>query len=304
MENLTKELLSLFYDCFPYTVRDEGTAARLLGDPQNVVLEHRENGILIGALVLHKNNVLMLAVAEEFRGRGIGGKLLAEAERITADKGYDEISVGVGEDYLTPGVPTGKQVYAEKLRIEAIYPGADDQAAKFFAKRGYYHAEDNANIFDMRLAWDEYRKPPIVIGESYQRVRYRFASKQDKEAIRLCTDDAEPPFTKYYMNDYLYADQNQHVLLAEAGEEVVGVLMVQEECEAKGLGSVGCTAVKTAYRGRGIATMMVMLGTGYLKERGMESAYLGYTYSALDKLYGASGYRICIYYFMAHKKLK
>lgn len=47
---------------------------------------------------------------------------------------------------------------------------------------------------------------------------------------------------------------------------------------------------------------MVTIGTKYLKDSGMKEAYLGYTYSGLDHMYGYAGYKICIYYMMAKKK--
>lgn len=46
---------------------------------------------------------------------------------------------------------------------------------------------------------------------------------------------------------------------------------------------------------------MVTVGTKYLKDAGMKEAYLGYTYSGLDRMYGYAGYKICIYYMMAKK---
>jgi len=48
---------------------------------------------------------------------------------------------------------------------------------------------------------------------------------------------------------------------------------------------------------------MVTIGTKYLKDAGMKEAYLGYTYSGLDHMYGYAGYKICIYYMMAKRML-
>ena len=75
------------------------------------------------------------------------------------------------------------------------------------------------------------------------------------------------------------------------------------EAEEKGLGSIGCTVVKRSFQGRHIAVNLVILGTKYLKEAGMKEAYLGYTYTGLDRLYGYAGYKICVYYMMAKKNL-
>lgn len=35
----------------------------------------------------------------------------------------------------------------------------------------------------------------------------------------------------------------------------------------------------------------------------LKEAYLGYTYSGLDHMYGYAGYKICVYYNMAFKRL-
>lgn len=86
-------------------------------------------------------------------------------------------------------------------------------------------------------------------------------------------------------------------------DEVVGTLIISAETEGKGLGSVGCTTVKRAYQGKHIAVNLVVLGTKYLRDIGLKEAFLGYTYSGLEHLYGYAGYEICIYYMMAKKRL-
>lgn len=74
--------------------------------------------------------------------------------------------------------------------------------------------------------------------------------------------------------------------------------------DAKGrVGSLGCTAVSSAFRGKHIAVNLVIIGTRYLKDSGMQEAYLGYIYSGLEHLYGYAGYKICVCYMMAVKKL-
>ena len=84
----------------------------------------------------------------------------------------------------------------------------------------------------------------------------------------------------------------------------LGTLIVSIETEGKDLGSVGCTCVSFSETHQGIGTNMVRLGTKYLKDIGLQNACLSYTYTGLDKLYGASGYEISTYYFMGEKKLK
>lgn len=301
----TEELICLFRENFPFIVRAEGTVQKILENPENRVLFRRDDtGKMIAASVIHKNTVLMLCVDAAYRKRGIGTELLDETERLIKEAGYDEMTVGVGEDYLMPGVPTGVMPSPQALRPAHIYEGANDEAAAFFRKRGYTHAWGEGNCFDMRVPMDEL--PPIEgsIGDTISGVTYRWAEAADMEAVCACTDDAYDDFTVYYKNTNLYCPgSRERVLIAETDGLVCGTLIVQAEGEAEGLGSVGCTTVRTAYQGRHIAANMVCLGTKYLKEIGLENAYLGYTYSGLDKLYGYSGYRICIYYLMAEKKL-
>ena len=117
--------------------------------------------------------------------------------------------------------------------------------------------------------------------------------------------DAFEEFAQYYRDEALYgADDRRRVLIALRDGAVLGALIVSVGVECASVGSVGCTAVRTACRNRGIASNLVILGTAHLKAAGMERAFLGYTYSGLDKLYGRAGYKICCYYFMAGKALR
>jgi hypothetical protein len=219
------------------------------------------------------------------------------------EAGYDEVIVGVGYDYLMPGVPTSKR-YVDAVN-ERLYKGIDTSASDFFERRGYSHSWD-CNCFDMRFPLEEFAKEEHSVGDTVDGICYRFATEADAEAIYACTDDAYEEFTQYYKNEALYrgeGNQNPKVLIATDGKDVVGTLIVSLETEGKGIGSVGCTTVRTSHQGRHIGVNMVIIGTKYLKDAGMREAYLGYTYSGLDHMYGYAGYKICIYYMMAKKQL-
>ncbi len=122
-----------------------------------------------------------------------------------------------------------------------------------------------------------------------------------------CVEDAYPEFTEYYRDWEPYRKDNASRILTardmRQNGTICGCLFVDKETEGAGIGSIGCTSVAHAWRGQGVAGNMVMLGTKYLKEIGMKEAFLSYTYSGLEKLYGRAGYRICVYYFMAQKNL-
>lgn len=328
-KSVNEELFEIFIRNFPFVVREKGTVQGILNHKDNVVIVERDkNNRLIGAAVVNKNTILMLCVDKEYRRKGIGSRLLKEAENLVWQAGFDKINVGNGFDYLAPGVPTSKR-YTE-AENEKLYPGLNEESSSFFERRGYLHSWD-CNCFDMRFPlceWKEkvpYIKDDVFIfapedkykenntlqkNESYieknsSEIVYRFAEKSDKKAVLTCADNAYPEFTQYYRDDALYQKENQaRVLAAFCGSQVVGILITGVEDREKSLGSIGCMAVHPAWRGRHIAVNLVLAGTKYLKEIGFREAYLSYTYSGLDHMYGYAGYKICVYFMMAVKTKK
>ncbi|MBQ4120561.1 MAG: GNAT family N-acetyltransferase [Clostridia bacterium] len=70
------------------------------------------------------------------------------------------------------------------------------------------------------------------------------------------------------------------------------------------MGLLGCLAVLQAHRGQGIATRLVRYATEYLARTGAKFAFVGYTYSGMERLYGKCGYKISSYYLMGKKTLQ
>lgn len=299
------ELYSLFRRCLPGAVRAEDTARAILADEQNTVLERRDaEGALVAASVMHGDVIYMLCVDEHMRGRGIGSELLAESENVMRGRGFDSVRVGAGDEYLVPGVPVRTPPHDEALPLR-LDAWLNDDARRFFEKRGYVHDWGECNCFDMRMELKELPCDAPAVGEERAGILCRWAREEDMPAACACTDDAEPSFTRYYADKTLYVPGNpSRALVAECEGGVRGVLIVSRETEGKGLGSVGCTAVANAWQGRGIASRMVLTGTRSLRDSGLEQGFLGYTYSGLERLYGRSGYRVSALYFMARKALE
>lgn len=287
------EILSLFRQNLPYIVRDDETVLQIIRHPGNHIIEKRDaQGKLTAVSVINGNTILLLCVDAPHRRKGIGTALLAESEAYIRCSGYDRVTLGVGFDYLMPGVPTSRRYFPAVN--ERLDPRLDDSASRFFENRGYRHCRDH-NVFDMRFSLREFRENTAVNGA----ITYRWAVPDDRENIFRCTDDAFPEFTQWYRDEQLYLpENNERVLIAISGEEVVGTLIVSAGSEP---GTVGCTAVHPGHRGKHIAVDLVTLGTKHLRDAGCQEAYLSYTYSGLDKMYGHAGYRISIYYMMAEK---
>lgn len=294
------ELYDLFRRNFPHCVRAESVVRRLLDDGANSVLRCRdEYGKLIGAAVVQENNIMMLCVDGKYRKRGIGSGLLAEAESVIGENGYASATVGAGREYLMPGIPVNRPVIEEDSLKAFEFEGPDESALRFFQKRGYVHSWD-CNCFDMRFELENFSMPEFA----FDGLEYRWSEEKDRPGVLECVSDGFEKFVRHYDRDEIYcADSRQRVLIAADGTKISGALIVSVETEGAGIGSVGCTVVREESRGRGIASRLVAHGTVCLKQAGMRSAFLGYTYSGLDKLYGRCGYRICMYYYMARKNL-
>ena len=243
---------------------------------------------------------------KKYQNKGIGKSLLEECENTIIKNGFDKIILGVGFDYLMPGVPTSKR-YNPSVN-EKLDPLMNDIASNFFEKRGYVHSWGKYNCFDMKLKLSEFNQNEYSVGDTINDIYYRWATIDDLEKIIICADDAcqfqDEKFSKYYKNSALYNENNnQRVLVAIKDDKIVGTIIVSIETEGKDLGCVGCTCVLYKETHQKIGTNMVKLGTKYLKDIGLKNASLSYTYSGLDKLYGTSGYEISTYYFMGEKKI-
>ena len=301
------EVYEIFKRNFPYINREEKTLKEIINNKDNYLIEKRnENKELIACALINKNTILLLVVDKSYRNTGIGTELLKEAEEYIKNNNYNNIVLGVGFNYLMPGVPTSEKVsdsYNEKLVDEV-----NNIASTFFKKHGYSHSWKNVNCFDMKMSLSNFNQNDYNIGDTINGVTYRWATKDEISEIIECCDDAckyqDEKFSKYYKNELLYEDDNnQKVLVAIKNNKIVGTLIISIETEGKDLGCVGCTCVMFSETHQKIGTNLVKLGTKYLKDIGLKNASLSYTYSGLDKLYGASGYMISTYYFMGEKIL-
>ncbi|MBQ9181873.1 MAG: GNAT family N-acetyltransferase [Bacilli bacterium] len=303
-----KEYYKMFKELFPYINREEGKHFEIICNENNEFFEEKtEDGKLVGFAIVNKNTILLLIVDKSYRNQGIGTKLLDKCEQSIISKGYDKVILGVGFDYLMPGVPTSEK-YTNSCH-ENLDSLVNDNASSFFEKKGYHHSWGECNCFDMKMSLIKFVKNENSIGDIINGINYRWATINDLEGIIECSDDAcqyqDEKFSKYYRNEKLYDESNnQRVLVAVKDNKIVGTLIISIETEGKDLGCVGCTCVSFKETHQGIGTNMVRLGTKYLKDIGLNNASLSYTYTGLDKLYGDSGYEISTYYFMGEKRLK
>ncbi|MDO5436053.1 MAG: GNAT family N-acetyltransferase [Clostridia bacterium] len=303
----TEEIYTLFKTNFPYVHREPDTIRAIIGDSENTwIIRRGPDDRIISCAIIHRNTILFLFVEQAFRKQGIGTRLLEECETQIRKNGFDSVSLGAGSDYLLPGVPCIKK-YTESVH-ENLLPELNNEAADFFEKRGYVHSWGKCNCFDMCMSLTN-ADPDAAAGEGRaDDVRCRWAVPEDLEKVISCADDAcqyqEESFSRYYKNPAFYGPGKSRVLVAEKDGKIAGCLIVSFETEGEGMGSVGCTCVSSKETHKGIGTLLVRTGTSLLKTHGMSEACLSYTYSGLDKMYGAAGYEITTYYFMGKKVLR
>ena len=208
----------------------------------------------------------------------------------------------MGFDYIMPGVPSARSYY--KAENEELSQDINNIAADFFIKRGYIHS-CNCDFFDMKLDLKDFKKDGYNIGDIIEGGTYKWATEDNINSIYECTDDAYQDFTKYYTNRELYNSSSKHrVLVALCNNQAAGTLIVNSEDTGNSTGSFGCLTVRHAYQGKHIAVNLITIGTKYLKDMGFKEAFIGYTYSGLEHLYGYAGYKIWVYYMMAEKEMK
>ena len=301
------EVYEIFKRNFPYISREEKTLLEIINNENNYIIKKKnEKDELIGCAIVNRNTIILLVIDKEYRNQGIGTELLNKCEEYIKENNYKKIVLGVGFNYLMPGVPTSdKEVESYN---ENIISDVTNAASNFFKKKGYVHSWGDCNCFDMKMNLNDFNQNEYSIGDSINEVTYRWATPNDIEDIVKCCDDAcqyqDEKFSKYYINKKLYdSNSNQKVLVAVKNNKIVGTLIVSIETEGKDLGCVGCTCVMFSETHQKIGTNLVKLGTKYLKDIGLKKANLSYTYSGLDKLYGASGYMISTYYFMGEKNI-
>lgn len=301
------EIYEIFKRNFPYISRKEKTLLEIINNENNYIIKKKnDKDELIGCAIVNRNTIILLVIDKEYRNQGIGTELLNKCEEYIKENNYEKIVLGVGFNYLMPGVPTSdKEVESYN---ENIISDVTNTASNFFKKKGYVHSWGDCNCFDMKMNLNDFNQKEYSIGDTINEVTYRWAIPNDIEDIVKCCDDAcqyqDEKFSKYYINKKLYdSNSNQKVLVAVKNNKIVGTLIVSIETEGKDLGCVGCTCVMFSETHQKIGTNLVKLGTKYLKDIGLKKANLSYTYSGLDKLYGASGYMISTYYFMGEKNI-
>ena len=227
------EILEIFRRNFPYVSREERTLLGIIHHEGNVTFTRRNSeGRLIGCAIVNGNTILLLVVDKEHRNQGIGSDLLQACEETIGKDGHEKVILGVGFDYLLPGVPTSRR-FAPSVH-EHLDPLVNTEASDFFEHRGYSHSWGACNCFDMKMSLNDFCLNDDAVGDTINGISYRWATIADVKEILRCADDAcqyqDDSFSKYYDNACLYTPgHQQRVLIAIKNGKIVGTLIVSAE---------------------------------------------------------------------------
>ena len=292
-----EEYYALFLDCCPDIVVSEAHIKEALSNPDNLVLERRDQGKLIAALILRQNTILFMGVRSGYRGQGIGTQLLLEAEELVYGLGMEEIKLFGVIDQILPGVP--------------LYPGA----LEFFGKRGYYQKEEDMDFQDLFLEIDPVSYQDWKLGDRKDGMRLGWAVSSDREATVNCAGEAQQRYEEVYWHESLYqAESKVKVLIAspdgaaemhgyDPAHSVCGTLMVDMRDFTDGIGGIGFASVKPAWAGQGIAQNLVKMALAELAREGFRKAYARCVSEQAVYLYEACGFHKGHRYFRGRKAL-
>ncbi|MCL2629060.1 MAG: GNAT family N-acetyltransferase [Oscillospiraceae bacterium] len=282
-----QEIIALFQRELPEILIGEHSVGDVLSDADNHFIYRREKDRLTGVSVINKNTIYLLLVDSQFQGHGTGISLLKESENYIRAKGYNKVTLGAGDSYIMPGVPMNRNAHV------------------FFEKYGYIHSWGEEGCFDLSMPLCDFtckqNKPGNIIDGNL----YRFAQKDDIEGIVRCCSEGACGFAVHYKNDGIYKPGAKNpVFVAESNGEILAAIMAGIESEKKSVGFLGCLVTSPNHRNKGLGTNLVKLGTGYLKDSGLKTSWLSYTYTSIIGMYERIGYKVCMKYYMGEKLLK
>lgn len=216
--------------------------AGFAGEPVTTVYE--EDGALRGVIVTCGRWIRLIAVDPDYRRRGIGSALLADAEaRLIAERRL--VFAAEAGNYFTPGVPAG-----------------DATTIAFLKKHSYREFDDTQNLI-AELA-GELAVPPQV----------RRATLDDRPRV---LEFINRHFGRVWQFEADHAFRNDPVTLfiLEEDGEIAG--FSAHEANNRGLGTFGPTGVAPSMRRRGFGSLLLQASLADLHEAGFRETVIPWT---------------------------
>ena len=271
-----EKICGIFCRCYPQFKMSCERFESLLLNADTHVITYPGDTEPQGFAITEGAALRLLCVDPAFQKRGIGSRLLSEAEEYVSGQGFEKI--------LTGGV-------SSKFLI-----GADKAAAGFFEKHGFYAV---GGCDEMLLKLDSF---------TFDESRFRghicadFGRYDgDMETITKAVAKVDESWVQYF-------DAESNIYVATVEGEIASFCLVETDVsnyltDAYGrVGMPGCVGTVPEFRNRGIAIEMIARATQYLKESGMDISFIFFT--GVADWYKKLGYETFMTEVFMEKKLK
>lgn len=278
-------IYSIFSECFPQLPVGKDVFFRLLDADNCKLFMDDDSGAPAGFSAVSGNCIRLLCVRPDFRGKGIGSRLLRESEEFIARSGFDRAVLGGTDSGLFIGevVPTDLPDYASAT------------LNSFFGHRGY---RSESGCMEMKMPSESFDPNKLDIPPCLDGVSFVLADGGDMESLRCAVGAVDPEWVQYFTAE-------SPVLIAKLDGETAGFCIIDENADTvitsgeNNVGSIGCVGVVPQMRKKGIGLAMVAEAMRRLKQNGCTDVFIHYTY--LDWWYGRLGFRTFLRYSFSEK---
>jgi GNAT superfamily N-acetyltransferase len=213
--------------------------AGVAGEPVVTIAEQAGLSVVCG------KSLRILVVAREHRRQGVGGALLADAERRIAAHGLDRVVVAAeAGNYFTPGV-------------------GDVGTRSFLERGGYAPVAETDNLV---AGLDGLPAPRSEV--------VRRATAEDREPLLAFIEREFGRIWRFESTPALAADP-PNVFIAVVDGEITG--FAAHESNNRGLGTFGPTGVMRSMRGRGLGRELLLASLADLRRLGYAQAVIPWT---------------------------
>ncbi len=244
----------IFNACYPQFAMTQESFDHIFGGCDLITAEG-------GFAAVDGERIRAVCVLPECRGKGIGTRLMAQAESRIRENGHDRALLG--------GV-------SSKFLI-----GADSRAWGFFERLGYTE-KGRCDEMLLRLADFDYDSCELHGDADYGWY------EGDLATLHRAVASVEEDWVKLFGED-------ERVYVGMVNGEIASFCQVAADARVYladmhgRVGMPGCVGTVPEYRRKGIGLEMVARVTQYLKEQGMDISYIFYT--GVAKWYEKLGYR-------------
>ena len=281
---MTSELFEIFNKCYPELPMNEQVLATLLGEEPYEVIRQEEQEKVVGYSIVRENRILLLCVAPEEQGKGIGSSLVKKSEEYIKKMGYDTVVLGGFSSRLFLGATVDEEGYENKHHA-------------FFESLGY---QANDGCCEMYMDLKGFRLEDVKVPVNPAGVSFGYYTDSDRTELYEAVAQVDKEWVQYFQND-------APVYIAKENGKVIGFAILGYDditlrsSGANRMGNTGCVGVVPSMRKGGVGLAMVAHAAQELKEHGCDESYIHYTH--LVRWYAKLGYKPFLWFWFGSKKL-